>query len=107
MTAGEFTKINAISLDTLHYYIKEGMLLPLKEGKYVFGTACQNDLDKIQQWKEYGLKLNTIRKLIKTRRIYGEEHPLYRAYLIPILEEKLQQNTTECRNWEEMANSFT
>lgn len=68
-TVGEFSKICQVTIKTLHYYDRIGLLQPIKVDKFTgYRYYSQPQLDKmllIQRLKRYGFSLEEIAQLIE------------------------------------------
>ncbi|MDD3253089.1 MAG: MerR family transcriptional regulator [Lachnospiraceae bacterium] len=55
MKIGEFSRLHHVSIDTVRFYVNEGLLVPIKDGyHYQFDQQCSTDFLNIMLLKEVG-----------------------------------------------------
>lgn len=65
MRIGEFAKEHGLSIDTVRFYVNEGLLIPMKDGyHYSFDEQCAQDMYHILSLKNAGFSLQEIKTLI-------------------------------------------
>lgn len=65
MKISEFAALHHVSPDTVRYYIKEGLLYPIRDGyHFSFDAQCSNDLRRILSLKDAGFSLADIRQIM-------------------------------------------
>lgn len=78
MKIGEFAKEHGISIDTVRFYVNEGLLIPMKDGyHYQFDRQCDADLEQIILLKNAGFSLREIKVIILSQKMSAhvpEEH---------------------------------
>ncbi len=78
MKIGEFAKEHGISIDTVRFYVNEGLLIPIKDGyHYQFDQQCAADLEQILLLKNAGFSLREIKVIILSQKVsvyMPEEH---------------------------------
>lgn len=76
MKIGEFAAKNQISPDTVRYYVREGLLYPVREGyHFSFDEQCSRDLRRVQTLKNIGFSLSEIKQIMlnSTERLFAAE----------------------------------
>lgn len=64
MYISEFVKSQSTTLDTVKFYIKNGLLTPEKDGSwYVFGEQDAGDFKNIVELKELGFSIKAIKRI--------------------------------------------
>ncbi|OFI46874.1 hypothetical protein BG262_03525 [Floricoccus penangensis] len=64
MYISEFVKSQSTTLDTVKFYIKNGLLTPEKDGSwYVFGEQDADDFQNIVELKELGFSIKAIKRI--------------------------------------------
>ena len=70
MKIGQVVRQYHISLNTLYFYIHNGLLVPpRKNGQYVFDERTLAELEWLLELKEMDFPLKTIHRLLSLRRI--------------------------------------
>ncbi|MDD3253626.1 MAG: MerR family transcriptional regulator [Lachnospiraceae bacterium] len=70
MKIGEFSRLHHVSIDTVRFYVNEGLLVPIKDGyHYQFDQQCSTDFLNIMLLKEVGFSLQEIKFLILSEQI--------------------------------------
>ena len=65
MKISEFASLHQVSPDTVRYYVREGLLYPIRDGyHFQFDERCSADLRRIQNLKAAGFSLSDIRRII-------------------------------------------
>jgi len=101
MKIGEFAKIFDVPVDTIRYYIDNGMLLPEKmHGQYRFDEKCIEDMNSIRELKKMKFTISEIKKLISLQRLTNliEEENL--QYYASFFNEKKEELTDDKKNIE-------
>ncbi len=107
MKIGEFAKIFDAPVDTIRYYIDNGMLLPEKmHGQYRFDDRCVEDMNSIRELKKMKFTINEIKKLISLQRLTNliEEENL--KYYASFFEEKKEELLEDKKSIEESIKSI-
>ncbi|URZ86620.1 MerR family transcriptional regulator [Floricoccus penangensis] len=64
MYISEFVKSQSTTLDTVKFYIKNGLLTPEKDGSwYVFGEQDADDFQNIIELKKLGFSIKAIKRI--------------------------------------------
>ena len=89
MKIGEFSAKHGVPRDTIRYYIKLGLLMPLTQGSQLhFTEADDRDMEKIRQYKAMHLNLDEIRILFYLHRMSNGIEPATLQQCRDILEHK-------------------
>ena len=76
MKIGELSKISCVSEQTIRFYIKKGLLIPLHTSyQYSFSKQDLKDLDYIQSCKRMGFSLEEILRLLSLHRVAASHAP--------------------------------
>ena len=96
LSIGEFSKINAISIQTLRFYDQIGLLKPYKidpHSKYRFYHINQSSLvDAIQYLRQLGFSLEEVKEILSDKQSH---------HLQDLIEDKRQALLAEKRKLEE------
>ena len=96
LSIGEFSKINAISIQTLRFYDQIGLLKPYKidpHSKYRFYHINQSSLvDAIQYLRQLGFSLEEVKEILSDKQSH---------HLQDLIEDKRQTLLAEKRKLEE------
>lgn len=106
MKIGEFAAKNQISPDTVRYYVREGLLYPVREGyHFSFDEQCSRDLRRVQTLKNIGFSLSEIKQIMinSTERLFAAEASS--SICRQLYEKRLAEITGELRRLEQ-ARSF-
>ena len=61
MRIGDFAKKYDMNVTAVRYYIENALLTPQKKNnQYIFDQSCIDDMNKILEYKEFGLTLEEI-----------------------------------------------
>lgn len=91
MRIGRFAKENGLSADTVRYYIGQKLLMPTKKNAYYdFDEHDQKEMTWISSLKVMGFKLKEIREILRMLRLGLESDKKEKAYLLMILQKRLQ-----------------
>lgn len=89
MKIGAFSKQNNVSIDTIRYYIKQNMLLPLKNGsQYDFDKSTEADLKVIITLKQFDLSISEIKDILSYMRLSKFELKQQSLFIHEILKNK-------------------
>lgn len=92
MKIGEFAKKHGISIDTVRFYVNEGLLIPMRDGyHYQFDQQCSTDLENIFLLKNAGFSLRDIKTIVLSQNlsVYAPEE--YRSKCQDIFLKKLKE----------------
>lgn len=93
MKIGKFAKENGISIDTVRYYIDEGLLIVEKVGsQYEFDNRCREDIIRIKKLKDMGYKINEIAVFLTFFRLGKESINMEDDFYMQFYESKLESN---------------
>ena len=90
MKIGELMKCYNISRETVHYYVREGLLLPMYKGtrNYDFSSKEIEYLGIIQRLKKMHFTIKEIKEIINLHRTFNWIEPYLLADYISILQKK-------------------
>ncbi|WP_281680239.1 MerR family transcriptional regulator [Synergistes jonesii] len=92
MRIGTLSKKYNIPVDSLYYYIKVGLLVPLRKGKrYSIDDTCERDLKLIITYKQWGFSLKEIHSILTRYRISCTQQPEDVRDIIIMLQNKYEQ----------------
>lgn len=90
MKIGEFSRRVNVSIDTLRYYMREGLLQPTRRGgQFDFSEADERDVAMILKMRDMDFSLREIRTLLTLRRFSNENDEFYRKKHLEALERQL------------------
>lgn len=70
MRIGEASKRSGVPVSTIRYYIRRGLIVPDGEGtQYLFDEQDCHTLERIVQFKKWGLSLETAHRLLSLERV--------------------------------------
>lgn len=70
MKIGKFAEMYGVSVDTVRFYIENGLLIPEKiHNQYEFDEKCSRDLENILELKDMKFTLSEIRKILSFRKL--------------------------------------
>lgn len=88
---GQFAGENAVSMDTVRYYMELGLLVPHKNGgHYEFDGNCTNDLQEIFRLKDLGFSLQEIKTFFYYKQFAKIENNVSSKYYRLFFQNKLQ-----------------
>ena len=91
MRIGELAKKYNIHQSTIRFYIKTGILLPVKKNsQYVFTPDDEEDLKTVIVLKNNFFSLEEIQKYLHIKRLYNSDDTIENSHFISILEEKIK-----------------
>ena len=89
MKIGAFSRKHHVSIDTVRYYIKLGLLLPLREGlRHNFDELCHENMEMIHHYKSLNFSLLEIQRLMSVQSLYNGAHRIKRESVLEVLKEK-------------------
>ncbi|GIN94786.1 hypothetical protein J6TS1_06560 [Siminovitchia terrae] len=92
MKIGTFAKRYDVNINTIRYYIEIGLIIPIKkETQFEFDQTCIDDMNLIQELKEYRFTLQEIHKILTFKRITLLTENEDIDYYVQTLLEKKQQ----------------
>lgn len=98
MRIGEFANKHHLTIDTVRFYVNEGLLIPIKKGyHYQFNQQCSDDLTNILLLKNAGFSLQEIKNLILSENISTYAVEDWRKKCQEIFSKKQQELNTEIR----------
>lgn len=99
MKIGEFAKKHQVSIDTVRYYISEGLLTPLREHtQYRFSEIDDRVMESILLLKSMNFKLEEMKDYLFFQTIYTNHVFPYLGSFRKEFEDKLEENKKEiCR----------
>ncbi len=89
MKIGVFASKHRISIYTIRFYIKEGLLLPEKKNnQYYFDESCEEDMILIKELRECMFSLKEISKILSVKRISRFQEEQSVTYLVDTMHRK-------------------
>lgn len=89
MKIGELAKISNVSEQTIRFYIKKGLLIPLHTSyQYSFSEQDLKDLGYIQRCKRMGFSLEETLRILSLQRVAASHGPKEASYLLGIFQRK-------------------
>ncbi len=89
MLISKFANKFNVRPDTIRYYMELGLLLPKKEDHYyTFDASCVEEMEWIQELKEFRFTLQEIGKVLAIKRVTSLSHQEDINFFIQMLEEK-------------------
>jgi len=105
MKIGDFSKKFGISIDTVRYYVENGLLLPEKvHNQRKFDERCISDMETILELKSMKFSISDIKKMFSLLRLtnLGEDH--YKDYYLTLFRNKKKELDSEI---EDLNNSVS
>ncbi|MDO4581271.1 MAG: MerR family transcriptional regulator [Bacillota bacterium] len=96
MRIGEFAKKYGVSIDSLYFYMKRGLLVPPQRGKqHYFNESCEKDIKTILEFKDWGFSLNEIHSILTLYRLSNMQLSEDMLEIINIMQNKYDQLQAE------------
>ncbi len=107
MKIGEFARKFDLRIDTIRYYIDNGMILPEKRhGQYKFDDKCIEDMKLIRELKQMRFKITEIKKILSFKRLTNLIDRTNLAYYAGFFSEKREDLVEEKKEIEEAINNI-
>lgn len=110
MRIGEASKRSGVPVSTIRYYIRRGLIVPDGEGpQYLFDEQDCHTLERIVQFKKWGLSLETAHRLLPLERVSsGVEQDTVEdcVALLRTHQKQLEDQRVRYQHYKEEINEF-
>lgn len=110
MRIGEASKRSGVPVSTIRYYIRRGLIVPDGEGtQYLFDEQDCHTLERIVQFKKWGLSLETAHRLLSLERVSsGVEQDTVEdcVALLRTHQKRLEDQRVRYQHYKEEINEF-
>ena len=110
MRIGEASKRSGVPVSTIRYYIRRGLIVPDGEGtQYLFDEQDCHTLERIVQFKKWGLSLETAHRLLSLERVSsGVEQDTVEdcVALLRTHQKQLEDQRVRYQHYKEEINEF-
>ena len=110
MRIGEASKRSGVPVSTIRYYIRRGLIVPDGEGtQYLFDEQDCHTLERIVQFKKWGLSLETAHRLLSLERVSsGVEQDMVEdcVALLRTHQKQLEDQRVRYQHYKEEINEF-